>query len=867
MVRDDNDKASHDMAPTMVTIKLQKLPFALASLAFCTLWTLILVVFGKGVELESFQETISMADALLGGMMILDQYNSHVATMTSALMVVLNWVTMSVLPAIFISLAPKSIMKVKSSSLVTAVTTLSSFGLTYLLTNSIGAMYVWFSTATIVPLIAADELSLQVNRMEINATNMTNHISELSNENLLMNTVLRNVITPIDFEYTALCTSDSPFVAAQVMLTYGFPMRSWQSQMLSSAIVADSYTVSLAIDTDDQDFHKANLPMNASLAANLFINALHMSRYFFRWYDNTSLPFNMTGLIEENYQPDKVASASDAPIHSVTASSLLKLLPIKDVSKQAQAEWFLRAAFAQFKSSLSGATNISQTESNLTFSHINISDGISFDAVTLEIPLKNNFYSRKLIQAAGASDLSVDTSATASNSSNTIFYDLDLTMDCGSNSGLCVMPNVQEYDVTGNEYQPEPQIKAIAVCLNDNGTEEFHIDYQYYSTSDGTIKSNVYWACPNQAQNSMWIVSLAVKIVGDALFDSAAPDDSTTTLESHRATIKNPRKVYALTVGRLNWETLDLAKEYSAECSKGEDKCIGLRFILESGSDRFAAEQHLILSYDKSPTDQLGRYAYNTTENTSSTTTISRWTPLVTLSTLPSVQNNHRIMKSDLLMSYNFRSFKWSKATRRATECSAAAESYLSFVVRNHFYMESGLQPAYTSAMYFLFKNGVVKDVLVLDDDTTTLAFDGNMVSMTFVVRIPSTSVLISLVGVFTLFIVSFVILVRASTHDYTRYGLYNKTTKSLPAEMVAQMMFDNEKYPPAFIECRLKTAEESHSIEKFKIDAFIVRHVEQDDLVALLKDTSLQGEIVSSLEANSLLLTGENTRHLPNSA
>lgn len=824
-----------DRQPIPITIKLRRLRFAVVSIIFCALSAFLLVLFYESVVLHSFLASATSADEQA---VLLDNYNSYAAIVTSALASPVSWYTTLVLPMTFLSLAPASIMQVKPSMVTMAVTMAFSFGINYFLTNSFGGLYVQFSAVTVVPHITASDLALSsefIDSMMADATDVTNLISELSSNNSLANTALRNVITPMDFDWTALCTSDTSSEAAQVVQSYGFPMRSWQSEMLSSSINADSYTISLSGAADDHDFSKASLPMNASLAANVFINALHMSRYFFRWFDSSSLPFNTTGLIEASYQPDKVASTSSAPIHVVAARSLLKLLPTEDVSEQAQTKWFLQAAFDQYKNSLSGATNISQTGSNLTFSHVNISDGISFDAVTLEIPLKSGFYYRKLIQETGATELSEDTTASASNSSGTIYYDLDLTTDCGPSPGLCVMPNTLEFDVNGNEYQPEPQVKAVAVCLNDNGTEDFQINYEYYSTS-GDTKSNVYWACPNQSQNSMWIVSLAVKIVGDALYDSAAPDDTTTTLESHRATIENPRKVYALTVGRLNWDTVDLAKEYSAECSQGEAKCLGLRYILESSNS--TDEQHLILGDSSTPIDQLNPFAYNSTETSATATT--RWVSLMTLATLPSVQNE-RLVKGDLLMSYNFKSYNWSTTTRSGTECSAAVEDYLDRLVENHYYMQSGLQPAYTSAMFFLFKNGVVKDTVITDTNALSLAFDGNVEWIDLTIGIPPISFLISLAGVGVLFIMSIVVLVQSCSREYSQNGL--RHPQDTTAEMVAQIMLDDVKYPALFLERHLKdanTEQNSDSIEAFTIDALTVRHAEKGDAFALPVDTAM---------------------------
>lgn len=128
------------------------------------------------------------------------------------------------------------------------------------------------------------------------------------------------------------------------------------------------YSVAIAMNgsQDSDNWAAYDLPMDADTAANVFIHAMHVSRYFFRWFSD--YPFNVTSTIQESTDPDYVDDASDALIHSVSAAELLGLLPTDaNATDHDKAEWFLEAATTLYKESLSGGINISQDESTMEF--------------------------------------------------------------------------------------------------------------------------------------------------------------------------------------------------------------------------------------------------------------------------------------------------------------------------------------------------------------------------------------------------------------------------------------------------------------------------------------------------------------------
>lgn len=465
--------------------------------------------------------------------------------------------------------------------------------------------------------------------------------------------------------------------------------------------------------------------------------------------------------------------------------------------------------------------------------------------MTFEVPLRKNVYYRKLVLDEDSDTLQEDTTATATYSSvdyadNTsdIYYDLDITADCGPNPGLCIMPRVQEYDVYGSRYQPDPQIKATAVCLNSNGSEDFQIEYDHYIMNSNTSETLVdaYWACSGRSSTSMWIVSLGSRIVGDEIYDGRAPDSTETSLDSNRATLVNPRKIYTLSVGRLAWKLLDIAKEYGAYCDN--DSCLGLEYFLDqttdgsfdySGATNSSSiteiDQYILVGESSISLTSLREFQYNETEDASSYSgfgSATRWVPLMTLVT--PMGDEYYTLKGNVIFPYNFESFSWTSGTRSGMDCSDASEDYLNHVVRNHYYMEHGLQPSYTAGMYFLFQNGVMRNVTQVNVTLSTLVFDGNVKVMGVYMSTPKPSMIFTICGIS-------ILLLGAIAAIVSSWWLKPRSSRShdVTVDMVADMMLNDVKYPERMLYRRIANPVSADGqrfpLDQFQIERISLRH------------------------------------------
>lgn len=820
---------------------------------------------GDGIQVEEYYtntDSYEQEDTLR------DYWNGISGYVMTAVLTPLGWFLGTVLPVGFLSFAPSQHMKTKQTIYSVLLFTCLSVGAKSLVNMGFNAAFAKIKQKSMEAYVFPSDLAVNTDDLDImlnKTTTMDNIISEYTQGNYITNTVLRNVFAPIVLQGELTCKGarernddneeDTSQFATGLVQSYGFPLRTWQSNMLP--INYGDYEDAVALNGSDAQSAAVDLPMGVETAAKVFIHAMHMSEYFFRW--SSDYPFNVAQLIQNSTEPDSSDDDGNTPVHSVAAAEFLGLLPSdNDTTEEAKTEWFLEVAGGIFKTSLSNASNVSASESTMEFSHVDISDTITYDSVTFEVPLRKNFFYRKLIYDEDSESLQEDTAATATYSSvdyagNTsdIYYDLDITADCGPNPGLCVMPHIEEYGYDGNEYHPDPQIRATAVCLNSNGTEDFEIDYEYYvdaatSTTVSESTVNVYWACPNRSSTSMWIVSLGSRITGDKMYDGRAPDSTKTDLDSNRATLVNPRKVYTLTVGLLSWELVDLAEENGATCTA--DSCQGLEYFLDQTSDgsfdfsgttnaslATETDQYIIVGESSVPSTSLQPFKYNETEQVSAYSgygSATRWVPLMTLVTPTADQ--YYTPKGHVIFPYNFNKFDWTSGTRSGANCSDAAEDHLNHVVNNHYYVEYGLQPSYTAGMYFLFQNGVVRNVTQLNSTMDTLVFDGNLKVMGVYMTTPRSSMVFTIFGISILLLGAIVVLVSSR---WLKRALHTKTHE-VTAEMVADMMLNDKKYPGMMLQRRIESPiffnGEQLPLDQFRIERIVLRHQEKDISVML---------------------------------
>lgn len=263
------------------------------------------------------------------------------------------------------------------------------------------------------------------------------------------------------------------------------------------------------------------------------------------------------------------------------------------------------------------------------------------------------------------------------------------------------------------------QVRLLPLCMTGAGSTQENasafIRYQYQDPG-----------CQFNSNTSALVFSIAHHI---------SADDENYTMPEYRPhrsptakiQLKNPRKTYSVTVGRLSWATTDLAAQYGAKCAPGSDYN-GLYF--PSSNDK----QHLILSESQVPRpSQL-----------LSTFTTNQWDVLA-------IQTSESTKQQGIIYPSNYKftadSDEWTRLS--GGNCSYMLAPYINDVVQNHLYSEDSVQPAYTATMFWLFQNAALRDVVpVAGSFSFSLVSENGAQKLSARVAIPLASAFITCAGV-----------------------------------------------------------------------------------------------------------------------
>lgn len=246
--------------------------------------------------------------------------------------------------------------------------------------------------------------------------------------------------------------------------------------------------------------------------------------------------------------------------------------------------------------------------------------------------------------------------------------------------------------------------------------------------------------------------------------------------------------------------------------------------------------KHLLVGEDSIPVHDLSPFMYNDTESGDSYAglgTATRWISLMTLAT--PAEDTKYSQKGDPLLWYNFDDYVWNSGVRQGTNCSDSAEDFLSHVVNNHYFMDHGLQAAYTAGMYFLFQNAVERDEVNMTTDGSqwSLQFDGNEQWMDVTVSIPLKSLVCTFAGL-GLIVVGAVCAVVFS--HCGRQSLL-KQPQEITIDMIAEMMRNDSKYPPLVLERRFQAGGLNGSFHQFRIDGLRLCNEATGEAILLPQD------------------------------
>ncbi|OWZ12553.1 hypothetical protein PHMEG_00014261 [Phytophthora megakarya] len=708
----------------------------------------ILQFSGDGIQVDSFRSIDLDATEQK---QLLDRYNSITAGLTALLMKPLDVFLSMVVAVVFLCLATKWSIHQENQRGYAMMIVIGVVG--YMMNTGFSALNVQVIQGEIQPRITPSDLAVEnfvdtsqpLDDSGFFATLSNTSYRENSRNNSVLNTILRNNFVLTDPPTVCGESQDYDVPYKEIVAYYGFPSRSWQKHALSKALEPTAKMTIPMNATASELPSDENLPMNISIATNLGVYALVTSNSFLGWWKHEDEAW---GAGSQCTRVDRSKPLELATCFNLTTRSTADASFVSDFH-DVIVNYFRKAENASVTNELA----------NIQLSHINISDTVVFDALTIEVPTQ---YIGEQENNSFVSKLAPD--------------------KC--NQGACFAMNVEEYKAEGAKTTVYPRVQALAICLNEAGGEDLVADWNRNRSSD------VLQSCKQRSNTSMIIVSVGKRIEGDSFEDVS--DDNVSPGQ-----IVNARMVYSLTVGRLAWTVENLADVYRATCAKDEG-CDGIRFPLERMKNS-STNDILLVSDNSIPIDSLSPINLNVNMFPVGS---SQWKILV--STLEETRggNLESMSATDpIVLPRNFKTINSSLATHmlNSKSCDRMIDKHLGNIEINHLYIEHSVQPAYTAGLYFIFQNAVVLQQLPSNATAKpSLAFTGNIQNMLVQASIPKSSMLLAVVGCIIM------VLGGVTISLFGKRGgraLHQHSTAVTTAEAIA----NQDKFPPFILQMQLR--------------------------------------------------------------
>ncbi|TMW57510.1 hypothetical protein Poli38472_003435 [Pythium oligandrum] len=753
-----------------------------------------------GVILKQFESSEIDGDARET---LVDDYNAYSANVASVFGRPIEMLVGMIVRVVVLRFATRVILEPNASWRVGAAVFASVAVLEYLILNGFNALNVQSSPIGVQPVISTSDLSFASTAQDLVAadkvTTTSRTFPESTSKNSIANTVLRNVILPQVMKpdsQSRQCSVKSDYLPRDDIVNYGFPIRAWQRAMLPVALEPQVLRVPINTDKKIDAAFVDKLPMNASRAASLFSTGVSMATEIFPWFRDY-----FHGL------DPPLLDLADGESETLSLAHLLDLLPDHEAEESAQRTWFLEHSREVMAKNLSDigwndSENATEHAIAMEFAHVNISPSITFDAVSFEVELSADYLKGDFTLPNG-----------------TLYTDLNPLNRCGPMAGICLFGK-QPYGDDKLVFDVPSQVNVLAACVNEDKSED-GIVFQF-SKLPGLDRLRPEIACNATSNSSLFVVSVGKRLVADGLYENASKKAFPDALYS--AVAVNVRKIYTFTIGRLAWRIENLSNKFNAQCNS-TSKCHGLHYKLSDGKTLVASADTLPLSLLKQPTE---------------IDTARSFVTLVQVIEPPGQQDEMEIRvvesdgPSDVLLPHNVDSVRW-EATRAKKDgnCQMWIEDRVHNVINNHLYIEDTLQVSYTTAMFFLFQDGVAKEVIELSDDQTSLKFDENVQIIALKLSIPDQNLALTLLGCGLLGLgVAGVIFyswrltkiepqsdpLRAITHPH----------------IVAQTMLNENKFPSFFLQRELVDILDENTredIEAYIIRALTLQHQSQDEV------------------------------------
>lgn len=751
----------------------------------------VLVLRGEGVTLTTFAAADKTEDERK---QLLDYYNSISGSIGSLVSKPIELFLALIVPVAFLCIATDFTLdrQRSSSGAWQYLPVLAGAALAYLFSNSLNAVNVQIIFGDVTQRISATDLGLVTNLTDDQPLLPTRTLStawdrsfaENTSDNSVLNTILRTKLLPVE-AVNAQCTSQGGYIASagafsQPQVTFGFQSQPWQIEVLTKALPsAASLEISMSINASarksvaSQLPRDAILPMSVNTASNLVVFAAHLLPDLVPVFAETA-SLDSTALAEE-------LRPQDLPQWNVRATDLYDLPTTNNDADESvsssSVSSFLDASHVLWKNLFFNASDIAVEDASVEFSRTEISDTISYDAVTVTFPTT----SQRFRSSGTDLDFSQDRDEEGT-------YHSDYTRSNCNHDGCEVKtPNAGI----------QPRVQVLGLCVNDDNSEDVVIFYNKSNNNGGgrhSESTRVMYrtACNRTSESALLVVSVGKRIEGELWNRTVTSSTNVGVID-----LKNMRMVYSVTIARLNWTTENLALTFGAECDIAEG-CGGLKLKIRPDED---TSDYIIVGKRALKQTQLAHFEAVFLNHI-------QWTYLI------SVNPGSGLQGSDIALPRRFsRMTAEGAALQSATnaECNLNVDNFVNHVEKNHLYIEQSMQVSYTAAVYYIFQNAVrikpsaqslaarndtavTSTAAVALSTTSQFEFAGNLQRMKVQVSIPTANVIVSLAGCVLLLATSLAIVVLAKRAKLVFESRAN-------AEIVTEAMINDAKYPPLLLQ------------------------------------------------------------------
>ncbi|GLE11388.1 hypothetical protein PINS_up023775 [Pythium insidiosum] len=384
----------------------------------------------------------------------------------------------------------------------------------------------------------------------------------------------------------------------------------------------------------------------------------------------------------------------------------------------------------------------------LTFQRDALSDSVVFESVTLQLPLRSEYLQRRL-------SLSGDATASVAYD-HTIgsdwFLDINVKDECGDRACL-VSP--RGLGATAAPVEDGAQVRAAAICRSSDA-----------SSAEEDVVATAAWdatKCRQRSTTSLLVMSVAERVTAEA---------SNRTGDLLR--LKNARKTYSVTVGRLRWNATQGA------------------VVVLPVTTRERRDQALVVPVASIPMEELELEA--DTAQSSSSSGVSEL-PVLVSTTTREIDGSSGALRGDLVWPRNVGADR--DAVADGPQCVAERGRFLSTIERNHWFSEQSLPTAVHAALLWVFQRGDVQSWPAAASQSAVIGGGSHGGAVDVVVQVPPVSALLTYVGCALLSLLSVIVLLFGRANE-------SRVERFLEPYHLAQLLVNRDAssafMPPSFV-------------------------------------------------------------------